>query len=342
MITQQADSISTTPVEAGELEQGQVVQHRHELTPAEVLSWLPKNATPAQQDSAIQAHIKPSEIHWSTEPDTLHLPGHTAGRNFRKETLPQYYKESFFKTSQFYHPELRGGRLGVAGDPVPYTVAGDNLLTSLLLLCFVFTSVAFARSRHFIARQAKNFFHTPSFGTTEVTETSGELWFQLFLALQTCLLLSIGYFLYSRVSISDTFTVEQYVVVGIYAGVVAAYFLLKTILYLVTGWIFFDKKKNGQWLKAHLFLFCVEGLLLYPVVLLTAYFGISIQAAVIYSLIVLVLVKILSFYKSYIIFFRRIGAFLQNILYFCALEMVPLLVLGGGLVLISHYLKINF
>ena len=26
-------------------------------TPAEVLSWLPKNATPAQQDSAIQAHI---------------------------------------------------------------------------------------------------------------------------------------------------------------------------------------------------------------------------------------------------------------------------------------------
>ena len=64
--------------------------------------------------------------------------------------------------------------------------------------------------------------------------------------------------------------------------------------------------------------------------------------SVIYTIIVLVLVKILSFYKSYLIFFKRNGLFLQIILYFCALEVVPLSALWGGLVLISHYLKINF
>ena len=36
------------------------VSQHHQLTPAEVLRWLPKDATPAQQDSAIQAHIRPS------------------------------------------------------------------------------------------------------------------------------------------------------------------------------------------------------------------------------------------------------------------------------------------
>ncbi len=46
--------------------------------------------------------------------------------------------------------------------------------------------------------------------------------------------------------------------------------------------------------------------------------------------------------KAYIIFFRRNGVFLQIFLYFCALEVVPLFALWGGLVLISHYLKINF
>ena len=134
--------------------------------------------------------------------------------------------------------------MGVSGDPVPYSVSGDNLVTSLLLLCFVLACVAFAQSREFILRQLRKFFYTPRFGTTEISETSTELRFQLFLVLQTCLLGAIGFFLYSRASISDTFTIEQYQVIAIYAGVVASYFLFKALLYSVVGWVFFDRKKT--------------------------------------------------------------------------------------------------
>ena len=336
----QADSIQTETAEVEGLQKS--VKHTSQLTPRQVLSWLPKNATPAQQDSMIRAHIKPSKINWSTMPDTLHLPGQSPGKSFRDVSLPQYYRESFFSKDSLFHPELRGGRQGVAGDPVPYTVSGDNFVTSLLLLCFVLACVAFAQSRQFIIRQARNFFHAPRFGTTEITETSTELRFQLFLVLQTCLLVSIGYFLYSRASISDTFTIEQYQVISIYAGIVGTYFLLKAMLYSFIGWVFFDKKKNGQWMKAYLFLVSCEGVLLFPVIMLMTYFDLSLDAAMIYALVVIGLVKILSFYKIYIIFFRRNGAFLQIFLYFCALEMVPFAVLIGGLVLMSHYLKINF
>ena len=54
---QQADSVI---IEAPEAEMAQEpLKYKKELTPKEVLKWLPKNATPAQQDSMIQAHIKP-------------------------------------------------------------------------------------------------------------------------------------------------------------------------------------------------------------------------------------------------------------------------------------------
>ncbi len=53
-------------------------------------------------------------------------------------------------------------------------------------------------------------------------------------------------------------------------------------------------------------------------------------------------VKMLAFYKSYSIFFKRMGASLQIILYFCALELMPLMVLWGVLFITDNYLIINF
>lgn len=108
-MVQQADSILTAETALEAAEQQQVLkQHGSQLTPKQVLSWLPKNATPAQQDSMIRAHIKPSEIHWSEMPDTLHLPGHKPGKSFRDVSLPQYYRESFFSKDSLFHPELKG------------------------------------------------------------------------------------------------------------------------------------------------------------------------------------------------------------------------------------------
>jgi hypothetical protein len=61
-------------------------------TPYEVLRLLPKDATPAQQDSAIQEWFEPKEIHYSSRPDTLHLPGHEIPRDLKEVSLPHYYR----------------------------------------------------------------------------------------------------------------------------------------------------------------------------------------------------------------------------------------------------------
>jgi hypothetical protein len=57
---------------------------------------------------------------------------------------------------------------------------------------------------------------------------------------------------------------------------------------------------------------------------------------------VLILTKILTISQSWFIFFRQISFFLQIILYLCALEIIPLLSLGGILVLVTDLLKVNY
>ena len=320
-----------------------VAHHPTVLTPATVLSWLPHTATPAQQDSIVQVYFKPSEIHWSNRPDTLHLPGHDKGHNMLDVQLPQYYREGFFSKDTLFHPELPGGRFGVAGDPVPYSIHADNIITLLLLGCFIFAVIAFANTRNFFVRQVKHFFYMPHEGTTEVTETAVEVRFQVFLVLLTSLLLSLLYYFYTIRYIGDTFVLSsQYHLIAIFLGMSVAYFVLKALLYTVSNIVFFDGKRNRQWVKAVLFITAVEGVLLFPAVILRAYFDMPEQNVAIYFTIVLIFVKLLTIYKCYVIFFRQNVVQLQIILYFCALEMVPLLAFWGALTMTADSLKINF
>ena len=120
--------------------------------PYQVLRMLPKDATPAQQDSAIQATFQPKPIRYSSRPDTLHIPGHEIGKSIRDVSLPKYYKETFFSKNSLLHPEIAGGRYGVAGDPVPYTVKSDDTISLLLIVSFIIATISFSRSKHFLAR----------------------------------------------------------------------------------------------------------------------------------------------------------------------------------------------
>ena len=292
----------------------------------QVLQQLPPDATPAQQDSAIQSVFQPEMKHQNTRTDSLRLP------------------ENFFSNNALLHPELKVERYGVAGDPVPYSIQNDDVITGLLLGCFLLMLIAFSRLRHFIFQQAKSFFHIPrSENVTVTTETSGEFRFQFFMVALTCLLWSLLAFFYTQEKVADTFILRsQYQLLAIFFGCFVVYFLLKGMLYPMLNSLFFDRKKNEQWMKAMLFLSAMEGVVLFPIVMLQSYFGTPVQSAIIYAAIVLILVKLLTIYKCFVIFFRQNGAILQIILYFCALEIIPMLALAGFLVMIVDYLKINF
>ena len=255
--------------------------------------------------------------------------------------LPQYYRESFFAKDSLLHPELTGGRFGIAGDPVPYTVRNDNAITCMLIFCFVMALVSFAHSRQYILRQLKDFFYIPRSSKSSDEDPSNR--FQLFLSLQTCLLLAITYYFYITHYVTDTFVLDTpYEIIGIFFGVFIAYFIAKNIVYSIVNNVFFRSKKNRHWIWTLTFITALEGIALFPAVMLQVYFNLPMQNVVYYFIFILVLTKILTFYKCWVIFFRQISVYLQIILYLCALEIIPLLSLVGILVLITDRLKVNF
>ncbi len=275
--------------------------------------------------------------------DTTYLPLRDKGVDIVDVQLPQYYREGFFSKDTLFHPELPGGRYGEAGDPIPYSIHNDSIITSILLGFFILAVIAFANIHDFIIRQIKNFFYIPHDDVSEMAETGTELRIQLFMVLLSSLMLSLLYYFYTIHFIGETFVLQsQYLLIAIYLLLMIGYFVIKYMLYTLVNRVFFDGKRNRQWIKTKLFISSMEGMILFPAVLLQVYFDMSERNVIIYFVIVLIFVKMMTFFKCYVVFFRRNVVKLQIILYFCALEMVPLLAFWGALDIVAKSLKIIF
>ncbi|MDE6689035.1 MAG: DUF4271 domain-containing protein, partial [Prevotella sp.] len=79
-----------------------------------------------------------------------------------------------------------------------------------------------------------------------------------------------------------------------------------------------------------------------PLVLLLVYFNFDAEKALFCFVVILILNKLLTFYKCWSIFFRQNGGILQTFLYFCALEITPLLAFAGAWLAMTDFLKVNF
>ena len=310
-------------------------------TTYQIISELPKDATEWQKDSAVQVYFHPGENnHYSDRPDTLGLPGQRADAS-RITGYGNMCRPDASAESLFHHRTTT--KIGVASPDAPYHAGSDRLVSTSLIIGLLVAIVAFTVSRGFVERQVKNFFYTENERTTTVADTTAELRNQLLLVAFTCIILAIAYYCYALFWNGNKYDVaSNHQLIGIYLAAFVGYFLFKTILYQFVNWVFFDKKKIEQWNKSLLFLTAMEGLVAAPAVMLFVFGNLSLTACLIIVAIVAVLAKICTFYKCYLIFFQRFGAFLQIILYFCALELIPLVSLVEILETFNNNLKINF
>jgi putative membrane protein len=79
------------------------------------------------------------------------------------------------------------------------------------------------------------------------------------------------------------------------------------------------------------------GVVLLPLALLVVFFDLPFVQALTAYVLLMAFVKILLLYKAYRIFFSSFSGSLHVILYFCALEIVPLLFAWGLLETITHH-----
>lgn len=336
----QTDTIATAEALTGE-EAPQELHHAKPRHPYQVVRMLPRDATDAQIDSAIQANFQPKVVRLNTRVDTLTTFG-LKYNPYRDLRSVRFNQESLFAGSPYYRPELGMARPGVAGDPVPYTAGNDNVLTSLLVAIFLLTLFLISKSRSALSSQLRHFFYVPR-SVSQMTQTSSEVRAQMLMVMQTGLLLSMFSFFYMGAYVSTTyFLPSQYHLIGIFLLVYMAYFMVRYVIAVAVNHTFFSKEKILQWGRTFLFLNATGGVLLFPLILLHVFFNMSMDNTVFSVAAVVIMYKILTFYKYYSIFFKGMGGFLQNILYFCALEIVPLLSVAGAVALIGDNLKINY
>jgi len=258
-----------------------------------------------------------------------------------KIELPLYYRESFFTGDSLLHPELPGGHYGISGEFVPYTVQGDDVLVALLLGCVLMAMLVGSFSSHLLTKQFKAFFYI--FRSDNSEQSTPDTFPLVMFSLQTCLVLSFTYFFYvTSYDETDFLLAKPYQLIAVFFAVFVVYFLLRSLVYTIVNSVFFDDKKNRHWAWALLYVTALEGIALFPAVLLHIYSSLTLQGVLYYFVFVLILAKILTFYKCQVIFFRQNSYFLQIILYFCALEIVPLAALWGVLTVTTNVLKVIF
>ena len=232
---------------------------------------------------------------------------------------------------------------GFEGTPISYSPRTDDAIALTLLACFFLSSIALARGKKFLSQQVKDFVLHRERTSIFDSSTAADVRYLLVLVLQTCVLSGItflNYFHDTCPALMDH--VSSLLLLGIYVGFCLAYFLLKWLLYMFLGWTFFDKNKTNIWLESYSALIYYVGFALFPFVLVLVYFDLSLTNLVIIGSIILIFTKILMFYKWIKLFFHQFSGLFLLILYFCALEIVPCLLLYQGMIQMNNILLIKF
>lgn len=303
-----------------------------------------KGCSPAKIDSVIQANLPPRKIQWSQRPDTLEIPGLEGRVAYSIDNLPKCYELGYFRGDTLLHPELKVRQRGVPAESVPYQVKNDDILGSIIIFCFVLTSVILTQTRRFIGHQAQEFFF-PHNGKENSADNSVEMGgiTSVFFSVLTAIIGSLIFFYHAQSSYNLMLCpFSAYWLLVIYFACFMLFLVAKIMLSSFINWIFFDKTKRQQWRRAQHFLFLCEILLLVPATMAGIYLNIPSESLLLMSAIVVTIFKLGLLFSTYSIFLPHFYGILHLLSYLCALEIVPLLSLWAILSGITERLTITF
>lgn len=260
--------------------------------------------------------------------------------------LPLFYTGQFVPTDSLQLTRYYAQRefaSGQEGLPLPYSPRTDSILALLLLLCFLFSSFALSRNKRFLSQLVKNFLLQRERANIFSTSTAGNFRFLLLMAGQTCLLWGVCIFNYfNDLQPLLLKEVPVHLLLVSYAVVCLLYLLFKWAAYSLVGWLFFDKGVVATWLESYSAIIYYLGIMLFPFVLFLIYFNLETTVWVVIGICLFGFAKLLIFYKWAKLFFGNIAELFLLILYFCALEIIPCLLVYRGVVDLNNYLVIKF
>ena len=250
------------------------------------------------------------------------------------ETLPSYKDMGFFQGDSLLHPEVEIKQMGFSGIPRSYQLWRDDWVTLFVLICFLLLVVVLKKDFFFPSKNAQK---------EEKAENNNSLQTSLFMMFILSIMGGLGMFVFTQNHL-DLFLgqISPYMLIALYIGIWVIYFLTKVILSCFVNWIFFDKTKRKLWQKAVFYLTTAESLLFIPVIIVTVYFNLPANISLWIIVAIGLLIKILLLYKTFLIFFSKFYGTLHLIVYFCTLEIMPLLVVFKILIRVTDELIVKF
>lgn len=215
------------------------------------------------------------------------------------------------------------------------SVGFSSWTVSFVLVLTVMVFVIIYRHRQYIAYRIRDFFSPEELYTFSKPQAVANNYFTLItLLLLTCcslgLIVSVHSTIYHGGAGQTIHDVSQNPGLGLafkVSALVLLFFLIKGILYTIINWVFFRHDLNARWISSFFFLTGVFSFLLYPFALIELFAGFPEKLLTLILLFLFILYEILLFYKLIVNFKAKKHGFLLIFLYFCAVEVLPALLI---------------
>lgn len=232
---------------------------------------------------------------------------------------------------------------GMQGEPLPYSLRTDWAVTGVIFFCFFLTIYAIRNGGKILYHNFKNLFRNRK--RSNMFDGISTSYFRYTLALSCVYCIVSGTVIYDYLTDLSPELLRKtphILLLGIYVSCIMLIVCVKWFLYRFVNWVFFEKNQNDGWISSYFTILGACGLVQSPFILVMFCLDLSPAISLRFVAFTLICSKILLFYKSVRNFFNHFHVVLHLILYFCTLEIAPLLFLWKGLGYINDILILKF
>lgn len=232
---------------------------------------------------------------------------------------------------------------GMRGEPLPYRIHSEWSVACLFLICFFVFAHVVKNGKKYIIQHIKALFQRKERSSLFDDAQGMDNGYTIAFPLLACVCYGLFFYDYSVTAFPALVYVTPHeALIGVYIFLSIVYMLFKWGSYHFVNWIFFERERGKAWIRTYFDILSASCFLLFPLMLFIVYFRPGFVTSNILIAITLVFAKILLYYKGFRNFFGQSYGFLHFILYFCALEMMPLLLLAKGIIYINQIVILNF
>lgn len=211
----------------------------------------------------------------------------------------------------------------------------DGVVISSVVMFFILATTIHNNLYHILERIKEFFSRKRKFIPTVTSSNIGSVRHTIVLTAILCLSIS---FICTSHAKNLPWVHEQGLSVtqltAILFAAIYAFLYLKSLVYMLINWVFFDPERNHTFITAYFFLTSLLAFFVFPLSLLDVYAGLKPQVVTFCMVISLILYEFFLFFKLFANFKTKKHGYVLIFLYLCAVEITPIL-------LIWHFLDKN-